>query len=117
MGFLLIPKTALPQGDLKPVWVNVMPASGAHLAYLKSVQYGERRPDSPGLGRTDGSQFAPTSAFYTMVVDRTGAVCQPRKALAAADGFAYDDIVRRPDGAIVWANGQGGVVHIVTLTP
>ena len=117
VGLLLIPKTALPQGDLKPVWVNVMPASGAHLAYLKSVQYGSGDLILLAWAEQTGSQFAPTSAFYTMVVDRTGAVCQPRKALAAADGFAYDDIVRRPDGAIVWANGQGGVVHIVTLTP
>jgi len=117
VGLLLVPKTALPSGDLKPVWVNISPARGARVAYLKSVQYGSGDLILLAWAELTGNQYAPTSAYYTMVVDRTGATCQPRRALDAANGFAYDDMVRRPDGAIVWANGQGGRVHIVSLTP
>jgi hypothetical protein len=117
VGFLLIPKTALPSGDLTPVWVNVAPASGAHIVYLKSAQYGSGDLILLAWGELTGSQFAPTTTYYTMVVDRTGATCQPKQALDSANGFTYDDIVRRPDGRIVWANGQGGRANIVTLTP
>ena len=117
VGFLLIPKTALPAGDLTPVWVNVTPSSGAHIAYLKSVQYGSSDLILLAWQELTGSQFAPTSAFYTMVVDRTGAICQPKQPLDALYGFAYDDMFRRPDGTVVWANGQGGRANIVTLTP
>jgi hypothetical protein len=117
VGFLLIPKTALPSGDLKPVWVNVAPSSGARVAYLKSVQYGSGDLILLAWAELTGSQYAPTSTYYTMVVDRTGAICQPRQALDSANGFAYDDMVRRADGAVVWANAQGGRAHILTLTP
>jgi hypothetical protein len=58
------------------------------------------------------------STYFTMVVDRNGAVRQPKTPLDAANGFAAgDDIVARPDGAIVWANTRGGRVQIVTLIP
>jgi hypothetical protein len=117
VGFLLIPKTALPSGDLKPVWVDIAPSSGAHVAYLKSVQYGSGDLILLAWAELTGSQFAPTTTYYTMVVDRTGATCQPKQALDITNGFAYDDMVRRSDGRIVWANGQGGRVNIVTLTP
>jgi hypothetical protein len=53
-----------------------------------------------------------------MVVDREGAVCQPKTQLdpayALPDG---DDLVQRPDGTIVWANVQGSQVQIVKLAP
>jgi hypothetical protein len=53
-----------------------------------------------------------------MVVDRTGAVCQPKTPLDAAYGIgAGDDLVHRADGAIVWSNTVGGRVQIVTLVP
>ena len=116
VGLLLIPKGSTP-ASVTPVWVNVMPSSGAHIRYLKSVQYGSSDLILLAWEELTGNQFAPTSTFYTMVVDRTGATCQPKQQLDAANGFTYDDIVRRPDGAVVWANGQGGKAHIVTLIP
>jgi hypothetical protein len=45
-------------------------------------------------------------------------VCQPKTPLDAMYAFGGgDDIVPRPDGAIVWGNTQGNRVQIVTLTP
>jgi hypothetical protein len=115
-GFLLIPKTSAP-GPVTPVWVDVKPASGATMAYLKAARYGTGDLIFLGWVELTGNMFMPTSNYYTMVVDRTGAVCQPKKQLDAANGFSYDDVVVRPDGAIVWANGQGGHANIVTLKP
>lgn len=117
VGLLLIPKTALSSGNLTPIWVNVAPSSGAQIGYLKSAQYGSSDLILLAWAELTGSQFAPTAAYYTMVVDRTGATCQPKQSLDPMYGLGYDDIVRRPDGAIVWANGQGGRAHIVTLSP
>jgi hypothetical protein len=53
-----------------------------------------------------------------MVVDRTGAVCQPKTPLDGMYAFGPgDDMVARPDGAIVWGNTLNSRVQIVTLTP
>ncbi|HLK38826.1 MAG TPA: hypothetical protein VKU41_18825 [Polyangiaceae bacterium] len=116
-GFLLIAKSGAPAGNLTPVWVKLSPASGATIAYVKSVQYGSGDLILFAWAEVTGSAFAPTVSYYKMVVDRTGAICQPKKMLDANDGLSYDDVVRRSDGSIVWANGQGGMVHVVTLTP
>jgi hypothetical protein len=56
--------------------------------------------------------------YFTMVIDRMGAVCQPKTPLDTQHGIAAgDDIVTRPDGAIVWGNTAGGRVQVVTLVP
>jgi hypothetical protein len=54
-----------------------------------------------------------------MVVDREGAVCQPRTPLDARFAFTEgDDIITSPGGTIVWANADAnGGVNIITLTP
>jgi hypothetical protein len=53
-----------------------------------------------------------------MIVDRDGAVCQAKTALDEAHAFTDgDDMVRHPDGRIVWSNVQGGGVQLVMLTP
>ena len=117
-GLLLIPKSGgAPSGNLTPVWVKLSPASGATIAYLKSVQYGSGDLILLAWAEVTGSAFSPTAAYYTMVVDRTGAVCQPKKMLDTNNGLSFDDMLRRSDGSIVWANGLGGQVHVVTLTP
>ena len=87
------------------------------MAYLKAARYGTGDLILLAWVELTGSQFMPTPTFYTMVVDRTGAICQPKKQVDSAKGFTYDDVVVRPDGAIVWANGQGGHANIVTLKP
>jgi hypothetical protein len=53
-----------------------------------------------------------------MVVDRTGSVCQPKTRLSDAMAFTPgDDIVRHPDGSIVWASAASGAVRLVRLVP
>ena len=53
-----------------------------------------------------------------MIVDRNGGICQPKTALPAANAFtAGDDLVRRPDGKVVWGNVTGTRISVVTLTP
>ena len=116
VGLLTIPKTGTPSA-LTPVWADVQPTAGARMTNVKSVQYGDGDLILIAWTELAGSQFAPTSTFYTAVVDRTGAVCQPKQMLEAANGFGYDDMVRRSDGSVVWANASGGQVHVVTLIP
>lgn len=118
LGLLPIPKTALPGGDLAPTWLDAAVASGARISSLKSAQYGSGELVLLGWAETTGERFNASSLHYTMVVDRAGAVCQPKTQLPAAQAFtAGDDIVRRADGRLVWANAQGGSVQFVTLTP
>jgi hypothetical protein len=65
-----------------------------------------------------GTSRNATRSYFTMIVDRAGAICQPKTALAAANVYAAgDDFVRRPDGSVVWANVIGSRVSVVTLTP
>jgi hypothetical protein len=116
VGLLVVPKTGAA-GAVMPAWVDVTPASGVRIANLKAARYGTGDMILLAWAEQSGSQFAPTSAYYTMVVDRAGAVCQPKLALDAANGFGADDFVRRADGAIVWANTNAGQIHVVTLAP
>jgi hypothetical protein len=118
LGLLAVPRTMLPSGDLAPVWLDAAVASGARLGSLKAAQYGTSDLVLLGWAETTGERRNLSSRYYTMVVDREGAVCQPKTELPAAQAFmAGDDIVRRADGTIVWANVQAGRVQIVTLTP
>ena len=65
-----------------------------------------------GTGRTT------TQNYFTMIVDRTGAVCQPKTPLAASYALTGgDDFVRRADGSIVWANVTSNRISVVTLNP
>jgi hypothetical protein len=116
VGLLLIPKAGAT-AEIAPVWVDLQVGAGARLSNLKSVRYGKGDLILMAWSEDTGNAFAPVSKFYTMVVDRTGAPCQPKKALDAMQGFTYDDLLRKPDGTVVWANGVGNVVHVVTLTP
>jgi hypothetical protein len=118
LGLLTVPKTALPEGDLPPTWLAPEVAAGARMASLKSAQYGSGELVFLGWAETTGDRRNATSTYYTMVVDRSGAVCQPKTPLAAEHAFmAGDDVVRKPDGSLVWANVQDGAVSVVTLTP
>jgi hypothetical protein len=118
LGLLAVPKSSLPDGDLAPIWLDAAVASGARLGSLKSAQYGTAELILLAWAETTGDRRNMSSTYYTMVVDREGAVCQPKTQLQASLAFhAGDDLVRRPDGTIVWANVQAGRVQIVTLTP
>jgi hypothetical protein len=118
LGILAVPKAALPGSDLAPVWLDAAVASGARLGSLKSAQYGTSDLILLAWAETTGDRRNASSHYYTMVVDRAGAVCQPKAELPATQAFmAGDDIVRRPDGTLVWGNVQGGRVQVVTLTP
>jgi hypothetical protein len=118
LGFLSLGKSAMP-ATLEPTWLDPQLTMGARLTNLKSARYGKGElilllwAEAMGSGR---SAAAPT--YFTMVIDRSGAVCQPKTPLDAAFGIAQgDDIVSRPDGAIVWGNTIGGRVQVVTLVP
>jgi hypothetical protein len=117
VGLLVVPKTGAPAGGATPVWVDIAPAAGARIANLHAARYGTGDQILLAWAEQAGSQFTPTSAYYTMVVDRAGAVCQAKQPLDAANAFGADDFERRADGAIVWANASAGQIHVVTLAP
>jgi hypothetical protein len=118
LGLLAAPKTNLPDGDLPPTWLEPGVAEGARMTSLKSAQYGTGELLFLAWAETTGDRRNSTSRYFTMVVDRAGAVCQPKVELTAENAFTPgDDIVRRADGSLVWANTQGGTVNVVTLTP
>jgi hypothetical protein len=119
LGLLLVPQEgALPMGDLPPVWLMAAPAAGARLGSLKAAKYGDGGLILIAWAENTGNARMPSSSYHTMVVDRTGAVCQPKTTLTAAQGFAAgDDLIARPDGSIVWANVQSNRIHIVKLVP
>jgi hypothetical protein len=118
LGLLAVPKAALPQGDLPPIWLDAAVASGARLGSLKSARYGTAELILLAWAEITGDRRNASSVQYTMVVDREGAVCQPKTQLEARYAFhAGDDLVARADGSVVWANVQSGQVQVVTLRP
>jgi hypothetical protein len=118
MGILFAPKASLPDGDLEPTWLDPQVTAGARLASLKSVQYGDGELMLLAWVELTGEGRNPTATYFTMIVDSDGTVCQPKTELAASFAFnAGDDLVRKPDGRIAWANVQNDQVQIITLTP
>lgn len=118
LGLLSLGKSAMPAA-LEATWLAPQVPMGARLSSLKSARYGKGElillvwAELTGSGRS-----ASAPMYFTMVIDRTGAVCQPKTPLDAQYGIgAGDDIVNRSDGAIVWGNTVGGRVQIVTLVP
>jgi hypothetical protein len=118
LGLLAAPKADLPDGDLPPTWLEAGVAEGARMTSLKSAQYGTGELLFLAWAESTGDRRNTTSRYFTMVVDRMGAVCQAKVELTAENAFTPgDDIVRRADGSLVWANTQGGTANVVTLTP
>lgn len=119
LGLLLVSKTeALPKADLVPVWLDTTLASTAHLERLKAAPYGAGNMILLAWAEVSGSGRNAARQYFTMVVDRAGAVCQPKTPLPAANAFtAGDDIVRRPDGSLVWASVVNDRISVTTLTP
>lgn len=119
LGLLLVSKTdALPKADLVPLWVDTSLPSGAHLDRLKAARYGAGNMLLLAWAEVTGAGRNAARQYFTMVVDRAGAVCQSKTPLPAANAFtAGDDIVRRPDGSLVWANVTNSRIAVVTLTP
>jgi hypothetical protein len=117
LGLLSTPK-ARQQAELVPIWVDTQLTSGAHLDTLKSARYGTGNLILLAWAEVTGTGRDTTRSYFTMVVDRSGAICQPKIPLDAANAFTSgDDIVRRADGSIVWASTSGGGITLVTLTP
>lgn len=118
LGLLSVPKSAVPMGGLPAVWLDAQVTAGARLGSLKSAKYGTGDLILLAWAETTGTQRMPVSSYFTMVVDKSGAVCQPKTPLDAMYGFgAGDDFVTRPDGAIVWGNTRGNRINIVSLVP
>lgn len=119
LGMLSIPKSGeLPEGDVPTVWLDPELAEGARLVRLKSAPYGDDGHILLLWGEATGGNRNASIRYFTMVVDTTGAVCQPKTALD--DAFAVtagDDLVRASDGTILWANDAAGGVSLVRLTP
>jgi hypothetical protein len=119
LGFLLVPKNGSnPDTALEATFVDAALSEGARLERLKAERYGSGDLVLLAWAETTGGSRDATSEYFTLVIDREGAVCQPKTPLAAELAFSGgDDIVRRPNGAIVWSVVQDGVVSLVTLTP
>jgi hypothetical protein len=119
LGFLLVPKNGTnPDAALEATFVDTALTEGARLERLKAARYGSGDLVLLAWAETTGGSRDGMSQYFTMVIDREGAVCQPKTPLAAELAFSGgDDIVRRPNGAIVWSVVQDGVVSLVTLTP
>jgi hypothetical protein len=118
MGLLLVAKTGGVSGASTPIWLEPELADGARIERLKAAAYGQAGLVLLAWAESIGSGRSVMTRFYTLVVDRDGSVCQPKTELAAGNAFtAGDDMVRRPDGALVWANAQNDRIHVVTLVP
>jgi hypothetical protein len=124
LGLLRLPKSgAIPEEDaIEPIWIDPSRGSDlgadARLENLKSARYGQAGLIFLAWSESTGEPRNRTSAHYTMVVDRDGAVCQPKTRLADDDAIRTgDDVVRRPDGGIVWTSSASSAIRLVTLSP
>jgi hypothetical protein len=119
LGLMQLPKSGTnPSAQLTPVWLDAARPSGARLERLKAVRYGSGNLLLLAWAEATGTTRTPVRQYFTMVVDSAGAVCQPKTPLAEEFALpAADDIVRGPDGSIVWANISGQTIRVVTLTP
>lgn len=119
LGLLSIPKSGeLPEGDAPTVWLDPELSEGARLVRLKSAPYGDDGHILLLWGEATGENRNATTRYFTMVVDAAGAVCQPKTELDDAYAVtAEDDLVRAPDGSILWAKDVAGGVSLVRLTP
>ena len=122
LGLLRMSKTmAAPMAGLTATWLDAQRGKelgeATSISMLKSARYGT---GYYLLAWKETSTVAGSkkSGFFTMVIDGQGGVCQPKTALLADYQFTTgDDFVTRPDGRISWANANGGVINVVTLTP
>lgn len=119
LGILRLSKQGtLPEDGLSAQWVNTALEAGARLESLKSARYGAGDLILLGWAEARGRGRDRTATHYTMVIDPTGVICQPKIPVPPELAFTGgDDILRRADGSIVWANPHAGRVNLVTLTP
>lgn len=119
LGLLRLPKMgSVPMGGLTATWLDPAKPATARLERLKSARYGTGNLTLLAWAETTGSGRTGTSTYFTMVVDRDGGVCQAKTSLDAKYApTGGDDIIRAPDGRLIWANLQGTTIQIVTLTP
>jgi len=118
LGLLALGENGSVPDSLAPIWLEPMPGTGARIERLKSARYGDAELLLLAWAEVSGSGRQATTRYFTMVVDVDGNVCQPKAELPAEFAFgAGDDIVRRPDGALVWANVQEDLIRLITLIP
>lgn len=119
LGILRVPRGGtLPMGGYTATFVETSRPDTARLARLKSARYGSGGLILLAWAELTGTGRNPTTAYYTMVIDRDGAVCQPKAELAPEFAFTSgDDLVRGPDGSVLWANVVNGAIQLVTLRP
>jgi len=119
VGLLRLPKSEMnPRMALTATWLEVARPEGVRLERLKSARYGAGSLTLLAWAEASGSGRQAALSYFTMVIDPSGAVCQPKTALPADAAFtAADDIVRRPDGSIVWASPVAAGLQLVTLRP
>jgi len=119
VGILRVPKSGtLPMAGLTATWIEIQRGTNARIQRLKSARYGDGGLTLLAWAEGVGTGRNPMLSYFTMVIDQQGAVCQPRTPLDGKFAFtAGDDIVRGPDGKLVWANVQGTTIQVVTLTP
>jgi hypothetical protein len=124
LGVLYLPKqgTIPAATEIQPTWVEVARGTDlgdtARLESLKSARYGDGDLILLAWIEATGGSRDRIAAYYTQIIDRAGTVCQPKARLADDDGFTTgDDVVRRPDGSIVWASIRTGSIRLMKLVP
>ena len=118
LGLLKLSDDGSVPASLEPVWLEPMPAPGARIERLKSARYGDAELVLLAWAEVSGSGRQAMTRYFTLVIDADGEVCQPKTELPVEFAFsAGDDIVRRPDGALVWTNVVSDVIRVVTLIP
>jgi hypothetical protein len=118
LGLLKLSDDGSVPDSLEPLWLEPMPASGARIERLKSARYGDAELVLLAWAEISGSGRQGMTRYFTLVVDADGNVCQPKTELPPEFAFsAGDDIVRRPDGVLVWANVASDVIRVITLIP
>jgi hypothetical protein len=117
MGLLRVPKSG-SDGEAPTVWLAPELTAGARLVRLKSARYGEGDMILLLWAEASGDNRSESLSYFTMVVEATGAVCQPKTQLDSAYAVTSgDDIVRGPSGQIYWANTEASGLSLITLAP
>lgn len=119
LGIFRVPRgAAVPQGGFVATFIDAARPMNARLARLKSARYGMGDLILLAWAELTGTGRSVQTSLYTMVIDPAGMICQPKTPLAAEFLFnSGDDLVRTPNGTILWANSGDGAVRIVTLRP
>lgn len=120
LGLLQLPKSGEnPRQELSAIWLDPSRPDGSRLSNLKSARYGIGDLVLIAWVEASGQGNNASSQAFTMVIDRNGAICQPKTPLSEEYRFnAGDDIISASDGKVRWANRTSdGGIQLITLTP